>query len=264
MISRLPKSKKANDTASTQELSRLRDELESLEKRQSEFVSFAAHQLRAPLTALRGYASLLLEGDLGALPPAAASAAEKIYESAGRLTEIVDGYLDINHLDTGVMKYDFAPVDLRLLVEEIIAELQPIIDRSPVIFSFRIIDPAATYQVLADRSRLRQAITNLLDNAFKYTPAGSVEVILNLDEPRSRVVLEIADTGIGIEPEVMPKLFQKFSRADNAKFFHRQGSGLGLFVAREIIAAHQGELQAQSAGAGRGAKFSISLEPFGR
>ena len=264
MLFRSPKNKKTDDNVSVQELSRLRAELESLEKRQREFVSFAAHQLRAPLTALKGYASLLLEGDLGALPPDAANAAEKIYESADRLTEIVDGYLDVSRLDTGAMKYDFAPVDLRLLVEEIVAEMQPIITRAPASFTFRIIDPTPAYQVLADRSRLRQAITNLLDNALKYTPSGSVEIRLNLDELRRRVVLEVADTGIGIEPEIVPKLFQKFSRADHAKFFHRQGSGLGLFVAKEIITAHQGELQVQSAGAGRGATFAISLEPFGR
>lgn len=246
------------------DLQKANDRLTELDRQKSEFVSFATHQLRAPLTAMKGYASLLLEGDMGKLPDEARQGVERIYDSTKTLTSIVDDYLNVSRIELGTMKYAFETIDLKMLIEDTIAELKPNIDKSGLAFSFAAESTGADWRITADRDKLKQVIANVIDNSMKYTPKGSIAVTLSLDRPRHRFIFAVKDTGVGIVPETLPRLFQKFSRADNANKVNIRGTGLGLFVAKQMVEAHHGTIRAESPGEGKGSTFVVELEPFAK
>lgn len=236
--------------------------LTELDRQKSEFVSFASHQLRAPLTAMKGYGSLLLEGDLGELPRQARDGVERIFESTKTLVNIVDDYLNVSRIELGTMKYNFETIDLKTLVEDVVAELKPNIEKIGLKFEFSAENNGTDYRMTADRDKLKQVIANLIDNSVKYTPSGTVSVSLSYNRPKHVLVFQVKDTGIGIDPEVLPHLFQKFSRAGNAGRVNIKGTGLGLFVAKQMVEAHHGSIRAESAGEGKGSAFIVELEPF--
>ncbi|MEN9912792.1 MAG: hypothetical protein RLY66_200 [Candidatus Parcubacteria bacterium] len=239
--------------------------LTELDRQKSEFVSFATHQLRSPLTAMKGYASLILEGDMGAIAPQAKDAVSRIFESTNTLAAIVDDYLNVTRIELGSMKYAFETIDLKTLVEDVIGELKPNIDKSVnVKFTFEAENSGTDYRTTADRDKLKQVIANLIDNSLKYTPKGSVSVTLGLDRLKHKFVFKIQDTGIGVAAETLPHLFAKWSRAGNANKTNIRGTGLGLFVAKEIVVAHHGTIHAESAGEGKGSTFVVELEPFAK
>lgn len=244
------------------DLEKANKRLTELDRQKSEFVSFASHQLRAPLTAMKGYGSLLLEGDMGELPAAARDGIERIYDSTKTLVSIVDDYLNVSRIELGTMKYTFETIDLKMMVEDVIAELRPNIEKRGLKFAFKAEEGTADYRTTADRDKLKQVIANLIDNSVKYTPSGTVDVTLGYDKPKHALVFKVKDTGIGIDPEVLPKLFQKFSRAENGTRTNIKGTGLGLFVAKQIVEAHHGSIRAESPGEGKGSSFIVELEPF--
>ncbi len=243
------------------DLQKANDRLTELDKQKSEFVSFATHQLRAPLTAMKGYASLILEGDLGDLSKQIKEAISRIFDSSTTLTNIVDDYLNISRIELGTMKYAFETIDLRGLIDNVIGELKPNIEKSKLAFSFDA-DPQKKYMVNVDKDKFKQIIANLIDNSMKYTPTGTVKVSLEKKAGTDgrKIVFSVKDTGIGIAEGVMPKLFAKFSRAENGTRQNIHGTGLGLFVAKEIVMAHKGKIWAESAGEGKGSAFFVELE----
>ncbi len=239
--------------------------LTELDRQKSEFVSFATHQLRAPLTAMKGYASLVLEGDMGVITKETKEAVGRIFESTNTLTNIVDDYLNVTRIELGTMKYAFETIDLKTLIEDVIAELKPNIDKATnVKFLFGAENSGTDYRITADRDKLKQVIANLIDNSLKYTPKGSVGVSLSFNRAKHKFVFMIKDTGIGIAPETLPHLFNKFSRASNANKTNIKGTGLGLFVAKEMVTAHHGTIRAESMGEGKGSSFIVELEPFAK
>ncbi len=244
-----------------EDLQKANSRLTELDKQKSEFVSFATHQLRAPLTAMKGYASLILDGDLGKLSNDIRNAITRIYDSSNTLTSIVDDYLNISRIELGSMKYSFENIDLKDLIDNVIGELKPNIEKSKLQFKYNI-DREKKYMVNADKDKFKQIIANLVDNAIKYTPSGTVEISLvkKIDNGDRKILFSVKDRGIGIAPEVLPKLFAKFSRAENGNRQNIHGTGLGLFVAKEIVTAHKGHIWAESVGEGRGSVFSVELE----
>jgi len=250
------------------DLQKANDRLTELDRQKSEFVSFATHQLRAPLTAMKGYASLLLEGDMGKLPDEARQGVDRIYESTKTLTSIVDDYLNVSRIELGTMKYAFETIDLRMLIEDTIAELKPNIDKSGLKFAFTADQSTngggTDYRITADRDKLKQVIANVIDNSMKYTTKGSITATLSLDKEHHKFIFAVKDTGVGIAPETLPRLFQKFSRADNANKVNIRGTGLGLFVAKQMVEAHHGTIRAESAGEGKGSTFIVELEPLAK
>ncbi len=246
------------------DLQKANDRLTELDRQKSEFVSFATHQLRAPLTAMKGYASLILEGDMGAITTETKEAISRIFDSSKTLTNIVDDYLNITRIELGSMKYAFETISLRALIEDVIGELKPTIDKSGLEFSFNVDTPEANYRVTADRDKLKQVIANIIDNSMKYTPSGWVHVTLSRDHTKHKFVFMVKDSGIGISAETLPLLFQKFGRAHNANKVNIRGTGLGLFVAKEILTAHQATIHVESEGEGKGSTFTVEMEPFAK
>ncbi len=244
------------------DLQKANDRLKEVDKQKSEFVSFATHQLRAPLTAMKGYASLILEKEMEPVSEKAREAVGRIFESANTLTAIVDDYLNVTRIELGSIRYTFDTINLKDLVENVIAELKPNIDKS-ININFSVnIEKSSDYLITADKDKLKQVIANLVDNSVKYTPKGKVVVSLSYDTLSHVYVFKVSDTGIGISSQILPKLFQKWSRSDNANKTNIKGTGLGLYVAKEIINAHHGTIRAESPGEGKGSVFTVELKPL--
>ena len=154
------------------------------------------------------------------------------------------------------MKYEYAIFDLGKMAEEIIKELQPNIAKKGLKASFKA---EGDSKVRADANKTRQVVANLIDNAVKYTPAGSIFISVSADKSRRTIRLSIKDTGVGLSRQSMEKLFKKFSRADGANQINVSGTGLGLYVAKQMIEAQGGRIWVESDGEGKGSNFFFEL-----
>lgn len=239
----------------TKELKRANEELKKLDRAKSDFISIASHQLRTPLTAIKGFASMMLEGSYGKLSVALRDKTEKIFESAERLIRLVNDLLDLSHMEGGKMEFNFAKVDFDAMVKSVVEELAPTAEKKKLKFTWKA--PDGEFWVKADEQKLRQVVMNLIDNAIKYTQKGSVEVILEHQD--GQAVMSVKDTGIGLAPGENEHLFQKFMRGQEASHYHTEGAGVGLYVAKQLIEAHQGKVWAESEGEDKGTTFYIKL-----
>lgn len=237
--------------------------LKQLDEAKSDFISIASHQLRTPLTAIKGYASMILEGSYGKITEKAKETIDKIFQSSQRLVTIIGDFLDISHIEQGTMNYEFSDFDAKEIVETLIGDFSATIknssDKSKKIKLEFFADKAETYRVNADQNKLRQVISNLIDNSIKYTPAGFVKVFLSKVPQTGVISVKIEDSGIGMSVETIDNLFKKFGRAKGLTSLYANGSGLGLYVAKEIIKAHKGKIWAESDGEGKGSRFFVEL-----
>lgn len=242
----------------TTELEHANVRLKDLDKLKSEFVSIASHQLRSPLTAIRGYASMLAEGSFGKLPAKAQESADRISESARLMALSIEDYLNVSRIESGNMKYNLSDFNLKDRVEEVCDELRSVALKRNLILLFRT-DMKSRGVVNADVGKTVQIIHNLVNNSIKYTEKGSVSVFLRDDVSKKRIMVEISDTGVGMSEKTIHALFQKFSRADNANQVNASGTGLGLFVANKMAEAMDGSIKAESDGEGKGSRFTFEL-----
>lgn len=230
--------------------------LRELDKLKSEFVSFATHQIRAPLTAIKGYTSMILEGSYGEVSDKVKEAVDKIYKSSQSLVLVVEDYLNISRIEMGRMKYDMSEFDVGKLVDEIAAELKPNVKKAGLELSITK-EEGGKYNIKADVGKIRQVIVNLIDNSIKYTQKGFIKI--SLTKKPEKILIAVSDSGVGISKEVMPKLFKKFTRARNADDVNIHGTGLGLYVAKQMVEAHKGRIWAESEGEGKGSTFYVVL-----
>jgi signal transduction histidine kinase len=237
-------------------LEQANEQLRDLDEMKSEFISLATHQIRSPLTAIKGYSSLVLEGDYGEVPTPIKDVVKIIFDSCQNLVVIVNEFLDISRIEQGRMKYDKTQFSLLDLVKETIEELLPNVEQAGLGIEFHH-GEKETYQIYADRNKIKQVISNLIDNALKYTPKGSITA--KLEKKNSKVLLSIHDTGVGIDPAEKEKLFAKFIRAKDANKVNVTGTGLGLYVAKQMIEAQGGEIWVESQGKGMGSTFFIEM-----
>lgn len=239
------------------QLKEANEKLKDLDKLKTEFLSLASHQLRSPLTAIKGYASMLSEGDFGSLEDKQGEAVKRIYASAQGLVNVVEDLLNVSKIEQGGMKYEFMPTDLGLIVSELAGEMKIPAENKHLEFK-AIIPEGETFVANADPIKLKQVFLNLVDNSIKYTQDGFVHLELSKDQSKGKLIFSVKDSGIGISPETKDKLFQKFSRGEGGKL-NTGGSGLGLYLAREIVKAHKGDIKIQSEGLGKGSIFIVSL-----
>ncbi len=229
--------------------------LKDLDKLKTEFLSLASHQLRSPLTAIKGYASMLTEGSFGNMEEKQDVAVKRIYTSAQGLVNIVEDLLNVSKIEQGGMKYEFMTTELSKSVTDLYNEMKIPAESKGLAFTLDI-PPYEKFIVNADPTKLKQVFLNLTDNSIKYTPAGFVKI--SLRHEGQNVVFAVSDNGVGISPETLSKLFEKFSRGEGGKL-NTGGSGLGLYLAREIARAHKGDIVIESAGLGKGSTFKVIL-----
>src|SRR3989344_1514882 len=245
-----------------QDLEKANARLKILDQQKSEFVSIASHQLRSPLTAITGYASMMAEGSCGVLGDKSKEAVRRIFESSKHLAKVVEDLLNVTKIEQGGMKFEFTKVDLRKMAKDLTEELTPNIEKA----GLKLVlgdNGHHSYDVKADYEKLRQVMANLIDNAIKYTPKGEISVFLSEDDALGKVTLSVKDSGIGVPKELQTRLFEKFSRGSGISKINTGGSGLGLYVAKEIIDAHSGRIWVESNGEGKGSTFIMELEEYG-
>lgn len=232
--------------------------LKVLDKMKSEFVSIASHQLRSPLTAIRGYTSMLAEGSYGKLPLKAQVVIENIEESTKFMVSSVEDYLNVSRIEAGNMKYEFSDFSLKELAEKIVDEMRTVALKKGLVIVFRS-DCDGGAIINADIGKTRQVLLNLIDNAMKYTPKGTITVVAHDDLRKKRMRVTIQDTGVGMSKETLNEVFDKFVRAKNANEINVTGTGLGLYVAKKVMTGMNGKVWAESEGEGQGSRFIVEF-----
>jgi signal transduction histidine kinase len=236
------------------------DQLRKLDNTKSEFISIASHQLRTPLTAIKGFVSLILEGSYGTVNLEIKDVLNKVYISNERLINLVEELLNLSRIESGRMEYKFEKIDLAELCKEVYDTFILRAKNAKLKLELNV-PPSGPVEVSTDRNKIREIISNLVDNALKYTPKGWVKITLNSIEDGARVA--VSDTGIGVPKEEMPYLFQKFSRGKDTSRLNAIGTGLGLHVGKKMIEALQGKLWVESKGANLGSTFFVELPKEG-
>ena len=257
-------------------LAQANDQLRKLDNAKTEFISIASHQLRTPVTAIKGFASLLMEGSYGEVSKDVRGALEKIYVSSERLVNLIEDLLNVSRIESGRLTFTFENAHIEKTLKELYDNFLLIAKTKKFYFDLKLPkEPLPEFKM--DASKIRELISNFIDNALKYTEKGGVTVSAEIKEngavideqgfvkvgekaPFGKVVrITVSDTGIGIPKEEIPYLFKKFSRGKDVSRLHVGGTGLGLYVGKAIADAHHGATWVESDGAGMGSRFIIEI-----
>lgn len=244
--------------ASNRALSAANQELTELDRLKSDLLANVSHELRTPLTAVQGYSEAMSAGLLGPVAPEQQAALEVVQRNLRRLLAMIDELLASARLQQGTLTVQPAPFDLAALAAEEVASLRAAGRVEGVV---RVEAEAGLPPVLADRDRIAQVLDNLLDNACKFTPAGG-GVRVGLVRRGDEVAVEVADTGIGMSPETVDRIFDRFYQIDPSSKRRYGGLGLGLAIVRAILAAHGTGITVESQ-PGRGSTFRFVLPVAG-
>lgn len=243
--------------AATKELRSANIQLKKLDEAKSEFISIASHQLRTPLTAIKGYLSMVMQGDYGKMPIKFKAPVDRVMQSTERIIHLIEDLLNISRIESGRMDFEYAPTDLNALAEDVFSELM--VQAKKKNLQFEYIAPTKSIPKLSlDQNKIREVIMNLTDNAIKYTPKGFVK--MKLERLDDSVRFSVSDSGRGLEVDEIPLLFQKFSRARGVQLVHTEGTGLGLYIAKNIIEKHNGKIWVESEGKDKGSTFFIQFK----
>ena len=254
----VPREREARETR----LRERADHLEELERAKSEFLNLASHELRGPAATLRGYLSMLEDGTLGPLPEGLRQVLPVLQAKASQINVLASEMIEAARLEERGMELHREPVDMRELLTRLAASVQATAPHHRLVIHDRSPGPVV---VSGDRLRLEIAVNNLLDNAVKYSPGGG-DIYCDLSSVKDMMLLAVRDTGIGIAAEDMPRLFVRFSRLAAETMPDVPGTGLGLYLARELARLHGGDIVAVS-GPGEGSEFTLTLpldEPAAR
>jgi len=227
-------------------------QLERTEATRLELVGNVAHELRTPLTAIKGSMEGLIDG---VLPPDAATF-QQVYREADRLQRLVTDLQELSRVEAGAFELHPRPVPVLRLVEAAVARLGCQFQEKDVELETDV--PAGLPPVQVDEDRIGQVLLNLVGNALQYTPQGG-QVRLNARQHESEVHISVTDSGTGIAAEHVPFLFTRFYRVDKSRSRAGGGSGIGLTIAKHMVEAHGGRIQAESAGPGKGSTFTFTL-----
>ncbi len=234
-----------------------REKLQELSKAKSEFMSIASHQLRTPLSIVKGYISLMEEGSFGAPTQQQKEVLEKVFRTNEDMIRMVNNLLKVTRSEEGRLQYSFEKTDLGELVEKTAETFEVAAKEKNLSFECTI--PQEPVFVNADRDKITQVISNLIDNAFKYTKKGGIKVTLYIDKTNKMATVTVQDTGLGIRKEEIQNLFSSFTRGKAGIKTWSKGVGLGLYIAKQLIEAHGGRIWAESAGEGQGSRFFVEL-----
>jgi PAS domain S-box-containing protein len=231
-----------------------RGEAEALNRSKDQFLATLSHELRTPLNAIYGWARML---DTGRLDESAIRrATEAILRNAAAQVQLIEDLFDVSRVVTGNMRLDVQPLNAATVVEGALDTVRPAATAKGVHLEL-ILDPGVGV-MMGDPARLQQVVWNLLMNAVKFTPRGG-RVSVHLRRANSHVEIVVSDTGEGIAPEHMPRLFQRFGQADSSSTRRHTGLGIGLALVRHLVDLHGGNVSGHSAGLGLGATFTVTL-----
>jgi signal transduction histidine kinase len=239
----------------TAELRSSNSKLRKLDEAKDEFISMASHQLRTPLTGVKGYLSMALEGDAGKLNEQQKKLIEEAFMSAQRMVYLIGDFLNVSRIQTGKFVLEPRPINMAVLVQEEINQLLTVAQRRNITLEYH--QPANFPILNVDEDKMRQVVMNFTDNAIYYSKPGST-VNIELIVTATAVELRVRDTGIGVPEAERHHLFTKFYRAANARQTRPDGTGVGLFMAKKVITAHGGSIIFESQ-MGKGSTFGFSM-----
>ena len=243
------------------ENTRLRASLREAEQATMEFLDLVAHELKQPLTAVQGYAKMLMMGIGGELSETQEEFVQVINANADRMGKLVNDLLEISRLEAGRITLKLAAVDLREIVEETLAKSRAEIESRHHTLQFEV--PEELPPVMGDRVRLLQILTKLVSNAYMYTPdGGTIRIVAGRTDdpavPAGHLQVSVSDTGIGISVQHLPRLDEKFFRADHELVRAQPGNGLGVPIAHHLVELHGGQFWVESE-LDKGSTFSFTL-----
>lgn len=239
----------------TRDLRRANEKLKAMDETKDEFISMASHQLRTPLTSVKGYVSMVLEGDAGKLNPMQKKLLEQTFFSAQRMVYLIADLLNVSRLRTGKFLIEPKPTDLAELVSAEVTQLLPTAKARNLELTFK--RPKNFPQVMLDETKTRQVIMNFIDNAIYYTHPGG-HIAVELKETDEAIEFTVTDDGLGVPKAEQHRLFTKFYRANNAKKARPDGTGLGLFMAKKVVVAQGGAIIFKSQ-EGKGSTFGFTF-----
>jgi len=213
--------------------------LHELDEAKDEFISMASHQLRTPLTSVKGYLSMVLEEDAGKISEDQRKLLQEAYDSSQRMVYLIGDFLNVSRLQTGKFVLELAPVNLAQLVRDEVEQLKATASKRYITLQY--IQPAQFPQAMLDDGKVRQVVMNIIDNAVYYSKPNTT-VDIELTATGHDIALAVHDTGIGVPPSERPHLFTKFFRATNARKVRPDGTGIGLYMAKKVVAAHGGSI----------------------
>jgi len=230
-----------------------RAEAEAANRTKDEFLATLSHELRTPLTAILGWSHLLRMNKLR--EPQFAHALETIERNARSQSQLIDDLLDVSRIVTGKLQIEFSTVDLSAVIEAAIESVHPALAAKEITLE-TVAEPGC--RVLGDANRLQQIFWNLFTNAIKFTPKGG-QVKVNAERRGSEIRIKVTDSGIGISPEFLPYIFDRFRQADGSTTRAQGGLGLGLAIVRHLVELHHGRVEVHSQGKQLGSTFTVRL-----
>jgi histidine kinase len=233
-------------------VNQLAESLEQVEARRRDLIADVAHELRTPMAGIAGY----MEGLLDGVMPATPETFRRVARETARLQRLVDDLQELSRAEAAQVSLHLRRVEVRELIDAAAGRFRPQFADKGVEMGVQI--ASGPLPVLTDPDRIGQVLTNLLGNALQYTPAGG-RVEIRAGRANGTVAIAVADTGIGIAPEHLPHVFERFYRADRSRARTSGGSGIGLTITRHLVEAHGGSIGAESAGLGRGSTFTVTL-----
>lgn len=239
----------------TKKLRQSNNQLQRLDAAKDEFVSMASHQLRTPLTSVKGYISMVLEGDVGKITDEQRQLLEEAFTSSERMVHLIGDFLNVSRLQTGKFIIDAHPVDLAKVAKQEVESIRQIAATHGMTVTYS--SPSRFPELYIDENKIRQVIMNFMDNAIYYSPdSQEIKVMLSIEE--GDAVLRVIDKGMGVPEDAQKKLFTKFFRAENARRQRPDGTGIGLYLAHKVIDGHGGRLVFESK-EGEGSTFGFRL-----
>lgn len=230
--------------------------LQELDKQKTEFLSIASHQLRTPLSILKGYIELIKDGGYGKITKQTREILNNMDESNEHLIKLVDEFLNISRIEQGRTKFTFVSFDISHMIEGVVEELKMKAQDKDINVQWKNSSPI---NLVGDEEKIRHVVYNFIDNALKYSDGGNVKVVV--DKEIDGWAVMVNDKGLGFNKTDEVNFFQKFYRGENVKGTNVNGTGLGLYVCRKFIEAHGGKVWAHSPGIGKGGQFGFWL-PF--
>ncbi|MFW0837890.1 MAG: ATP-binding protein [Candidatus Komeilibacteria bacterium] len=229
--------------------------LQQLDEAKSEFLSIASHQLRTPLSGIKGYLSMLQEGDFGKLPPKIKTVIKELFTNADRMSRLINTFLNISRIEADRLVINHSPVNVYALTRDTWKDFRVAAKKKKLHYTCEV--PRGSLIMSLDEDKIKDVLINFIDNAIKYTASGFVKV--SAQRVKDNVRVEVSDSGVGIRQSDLDNLFEKFSRGKEIAKINTSGSGLGLYIARKIVEAHGGEVFVDSSGEGKGSTFGFRL-----
>ncbi len=236
-------------------------DLAALDRLKAEFVSVASHELKTPLSVIRGYVSLLRDEVYGPMSAEQKKVLGSVGDQTDRLGRLIQQLLDISRFEAGVGRLDVRPINLRDFLDELAVSFEALAVQNEIDFAV-VLDDSLPATIEGDGDRLNEVVGNLLANAFKFTPRHGRITLRAFPGPEAKgsVCIEVVDTGVGVPSDQLNRVFEKFYQVENEAMPRSMGTGLGLAISKEITEAHGGMISAESR-VGKGTIFRVVLPP---